>query len=276
MSPQPCLVSPNELVVLDDANSITNSAYEILGEQQQVWSDSWLTANFATSVTTGVATATPISFTVQFGTSDNWVAAGTAVFTNDWQEIIGEAGGVVFRQGRPTNAIRTRLARSHPAIVAKTPRMNHHGKPMRSFFKDAQFASANPSELVALQLLRQMVDADVFRKYLRHGFVTVRGPSGMVYQIGRDYHERVIVRNRGQKIASLCVHLKDSKIPLTDAVVAKMLIVECDEPDIWKRANVTWHADRPDIAWLPQKALGGNGAIEIIGDGNIMQLANMR
>lgn len=102
------------------------------------------------------------------------------------------------------------------------------------------FASVSPEEIVALQLLRKMVPTDVFRRYLKDGFVTVPGPSGLVYQIFRDTHQGVQVWDKGQKAAYLCVHMKDKSIPPTDEVVAKMLIVELDEPDIWKRANATW------------------------------------
>jgi hypothetical protein len=129
------------------------------------------------------------------------------------------------------NRIRNKQA---PAIL------NHRGRTARSA-QDGQrrFANARPEELVALQLLRRMVPGDVFKKYLKHGFVTVQGPSGLVYQIRRG-HDHIKVWKQGQLVSELCVHLRDRTIPPTDEVVAKMVIVECDEIDIWRRANIYW------------------------------------
>jgi hypothetical protein len=109
----------------------------------------------------------------------------------------------------------------------------------------ACFANASPAELVALQLLRKMVKPDVFKHYLKYGFVVVRGPSGLEYQVQRKSHI-IRVRDRGREIASLCVYVQDPKIPPTDDVVAKLIIIELDEQDIWKRANVGWriHEER--------------------------------
>lgn len=115
---------------------------------------------------------------------------------------------------------------------------NHRGVAIRSHDRGQQFQNANPAELVALQLLRKMVSPDQFRRYLRHGFVSVHGNSGLVYQI--DRMNRIRVWDRGEPLASLCVHLRGQGIPPTDEVVGKMLIVECDEADIWRRSNVTW------------------------------------
>jgi hypothetical protein len=107
----------------------------------------------------------------------------------------------------------------------------------RSENKGRQFAGVEPQELVALQLLKQMVSDEQFKRYLKHGFVAVEGPSGLVYQIARKSHSIHVWKN-GQQIASLCVYLKN--VPPTDDVVAKILICECDEIDIWRRANISW------------------------------------
>lgn len=118
--------------------------------------------------------------------------------------------------------------------------LNHKGAPIRSFHKDKQFENAGPGEILALQLLRKMIAPDDFRRYLRHGFVTTVGRSGLTYQIRRG--ETIRVLEHGEPVALLCVHLNlDNKsAPPTDHVVGKMLIVECSEEEIWKRSNVTW------------------------------------
>lgn len=146
--------------------------------------------------------------------------------------------------------------------------INHRGQPARSAERGRQFDNAQPEELVALQLLRRMVTPEEFRRYLRHGFVHVRGPSGLVYQVGRN--QTIKVWDRNELIASLCVHLRDRNIPPTDEVVAKMLIVECDEPDIWKRSNITWrtHRDRAALHALGYGAAARHRPGEILRDAN--------
>lgn len=104
---------------------------------------------------------------------------------------------------------------------------------------NVSFENCSGPELVALQLLKKMLDEDAWRKYLKYGFVLVEGESGLVYQIRRnEWH--VLVYLRGEMVAELCVGLANRHyMPPTDEVIARKLIVECDEADIWRRANVT-------------------------------------
>lgn len=127
-----------------------------------------------------------------------------------------------------------------PALV------NHHGKSIRA--NRVNFGNAGGNEIVALTLLKQMVSEDVFKKYLKYGFVTVRGESGLYYQVQRKSHI-INVWHNGKMISTLCVYLQDQSIPPTDEVVAKMLICECDEVDIWRRANIggIWNANKTPI-----------------------------
>ncbi|APU88918.1 hypothetical protein Rctr197k_112 [Virus Rctr197k] len=146
--------------------------------------------------------------------------------------------------------------------------LNHRGQPARAQDRDREWSNAAPEELVALSLLRKMVEPAAFRRYLKDHFVNVRGPSGLVYQIARG-RSHIKVWEKGDVVAELCVHLKDwYDKPPTDEVVAKMLIAELDEPDIWRRANVYWRTqnlDRPGLHAVgqggPSKRPGGPGAI---------------
>lgn len=117
---------------------------------------------------------------------------------------------------------------------------NHRGNPLRSFDSDTMFTDANREEVTALHLLRSMVEQDQFRRYLKHGFIVQRGDSGLDYQIRRN--ATCQVWDKGTLIATLCVHLRleNRPAPPTDHVVGKMLIVQCDEKDFWKRANISW------------------------------------
>ena len=120
---------------------------------------------------------------------------------------------------------------------------NHRGKTARlDFGGGRQFDKSSPEELVALTLLRKMIPHDEFRRYLKNGFVNVQGSSGLVYQIFRNSAQRIKVWDAGKTLAELCVHLEGwYNKPPTDEVVAKMLIAEHDEPDLWKRSNKSFY-----------------------------------
>ena len=169
------------------------------------------------------ATNTSVSFTIVNGTGSSGIIS--------WAQ-----SDSCFTWHPTTQTVqKRRIGQLAPAILK-----NHRNAFARSFNKDVQFSNASPAELIALQLLRQMVPHEEFRRYLRHGFIGVFGASGLHYQISRTYSTRIVVRDRGERIASLCVHLKDAYMPPTDEVVGKMLIVQCDEVDIWRRSNITW------------------------------------
>jgi len=100
------------------------------------------------------------------------------------------------------------------------------------------FQHCTPAELTALSLLKKMVDEAGWRTYLKYGFVDVQGKSGLRYQIRRG-HWHVLVRRQGKRVAELCVGLsRRSQMPPTDEVIARMIMAECDEPELWRRANV--------------------------------------
>ena len=112
-------------------------------------------------------------------------------------------------------------------------RQNHRGMQPRAVTVD--FSKATPAELTALQLLRQLVGQDEFRRYLKYGFVTVQGCSGLRYQVRRGRHV-VDVWNGRQRVDGICVWLKGS-FPPTDEVITRMLMAERDELELWRRGN---------------------------------------
>lgn len=116
----------------------------------------------------------------------------------------------------------------------------------RSQASGADFQNVPLGEVVALHLLRKMISQDAFRNYLRRGIVSVTGPSGLVYAVVRRSH-LVEVYRKGKLLSTLCVYLKDKTMPPTDEVVAKMIIIECNEHDIWRRANINWKGVPSDM-----------------------------
>jgi hypothetical protein len=133
----------------------------------------------------------------------------------------------------------------------KIPR-NHRAQPLRSYKKDQLFSDVPQEELIALQLLKKIVEPAEFKRYLKHGFINVRGKSGLIYQVPRS--GQVIVWDNGTMIASLCIHVGRG-IPPSDEVVAKMLIIEGHEPDIWHKSNVgQFISGHPKVAQMRQAA----------------------
>jgi hypothetical protein len=83
------------------------------------------------------------------------------------------------------------------------------------------------NEWVAMQTLREMVTEAEFRKYLKDGFITIKGQSGKVYQIFRN-RPHTKVYEQGKLIEEICVRL-DYSIPATDSVIAFKTMIETDE-----------------------------------------------
>lgn len=187
--------------------------------------------------TTATNTAGTITLNSNIATATNTITirTGATAATDAFNNLI-----VFDYSGMPVSK---RPYKPKPQIV------NHRGQPARSAEKGQLWSRATPEELTALQLLRQMVSSEEFRRYLKHAFVNVKGPSGLIYQISRS--ELIKVWDNGELVCTLCVHLKDwYDKPPTDQVIAKLLIAEMDEPDLWKRANVNWRTadkDRPGL-----------------------------
>jgi archaellum component FlaF (FlaF/FlaG flagellin family) len=86
-------------------------------------------------------------------------------------------------------------------------------------------------EAIAMEALREVVTEDEFKRYLRYGFVMVRGRSGAAYQVYRN-RSHVKVWVGGKVIEEICVYLKavnGKMAPNTDKVVAFKAMIESDE-----------------------------------------------
>lgn len=112
-------------------------------------------------------------------------------------------------------------------------RRNHRGMQPRAVNVD--FSTATPAEITALQLLRGLVGQDEFRRYLKYGFIMVRGASGLRYQIKRGRHVIDVWNERG-RVDGICVYLQ-GQYPPTDDTITRMLMAERDELELWRRGN---------------------------------------
>ncbi len=93
------------------------------------------------------------------------------------------------------------------------------------------------NERVAIETLREMISEAEFRKYIKHGFVLVRGQSGYIYQIFRNRAHTKVWKN-GTVIKEVCVRIEDNEIPPTDNIIAFKILIEGSEEEFEKLGNV--------------------------------------
>jgi hypothetical protein len=110
----------------------------------------------------------------------------------------------------------------------------------------SDFSKVSGAEIVALQMLKGMLNEDEWKRYLRYGFVVVEGKSGLVYQVIRT-EDHIKVFRRGSKVAELCIYING--VPPTDQVIAKKIMLECNEMGVWHDANIRQH--RWDYGYKP-------------------------
>jgi hypothetical protein len=104
------------------------------------------------------------------------------------------------------------------------------------------YQSYSKNEWKALSTLRDMISESDFRRFLKFGFITVRGSTGKIYQIfRRNFHIKVWDKNK--VVCEICSYIRDDKIPLTDKLIAFKTIIEADENSIYKMGNVYSKAD---------------------------------
>jgi len=93
------------------------------------------------------------------------------------------------------------------------------------------------NEWTAIETLREMISESNFRKYLKYGFILVKGQSGRIYQVFRKRaHTKVWVS--GSVVEEICAYIPDKSIPDTDKVIAFKTIIEASEEEFKKLGNV--------------------------------------
>jgi len=101
-------------------------------------------------------------------------------------------------------------------------------------------AHESPEEMMAMEALREVVTEEEFRKYLKYGFVLVKGRSGATYQVYRN-RSHVKVWVGGKVVEEICVYLRGLEngkaAPATDKVVAFKAMIEADEEEFKKLGN---------------------------------------
>jgi hypothetical protein len=132
-----------------------------------------------------------------------------------------------------------------PRILSKEDMLQLKREELRSNLiiriKSRSNASQYPGEVEperrALETLRETITEAEFRKYLRYGFVLVKGQSGKTYQIFKNQsHCKVWLG--GKLVEEVCVRIKNKQVPMTDNVIAFKMMIEASEDDFKKLGNV--------------------------------------
>lgn len=88
----------------------------------------------------------------------------------------------------------------------------------------------------AIDTLREMITEEEYRRYIKYGFILVRGASGRVYQIFRSNAHTKIWKD-GKCVAEVCVRISDRHIPPTDNLIAFKTLIETSENEFIKTGN---------------------------------------
>lgn len=94
----------------------------------------------------------------------------------------------------------------------------------------------NSQELRARETLRRILGEDRYQRFLKDGFVTIRGRSGKTYQVFPNTHFTNVYLD-GEMIERLCVVLKGN-FPPTDSLIMRYLLILNDEEDFRRHAIV--------------------------------------
>lgn len=211
----------NDLFNCDSATSTTITTSDSIPVSNNLFVvNSWI--NDSTSATTD-----RIYWPIEGVTVGNDIINGSTV--------INYPGGVVQLNPDPKRAKEELFRQKMRQQITGGIPLNHRRAQCRATHRPADFSQVSPSEVVALRLLRGMLSEEEWKRYLRYGFIIVRGDSGLVYQIVRN-QSHVRVYRGGKKVAELCIYVNG--VPPTDQVIGKKVMVECCEKEIWHKANI--------------------------------------
>lgn len=97
----------------------------------------------------------------------------------------------------------------------------------------------------ARETLRRLVGDEQFRRFLKHGFITIKAASGLTYQL---FHGHTYTWQNGKRLQHLCVVL-DGDFPPTDTLIVRYLMIMNNEQQF---CQVAIKSDSPRILSSPK------------------------
>jgi hypothetical protein len=151
----------------------------------------------------------------------NYPTGGTALFS-DIPYTIYPACPTAYTQGLLVVDSKREKIRSRLQVVVKS--------------RADEMREISPQEQVAMDTLREMISEADYRKYLKYGFVVVKGDSGDSYQIFRN-RQHLKVWRKNVLVEEICVRIKDWGVPPTDKVIAFITMIRADEEEFKAMGN---------------------------------------
>ena len=271
MAPTPLLITPqpvngfydpidqNATGVVTIELAPTETAEVTITPVQGVWAWNGTPYNSGTTgitgYTTGVAndttagniiTPTKITLVTQ-GQMNNVIP----LISGDWISVATNTSvcyqtTTIYVNGVPLNGIATYGSNYMPVLSKQEILKNRIAKNLRPSIeaKNGSLMALNrdPAERRARRLLSDLISREEFKRYLVRGFIMVKGRSGILYKIAGG-HQQIIsyVKNaegRYEPFESFCVVFQDSRLPWTDGVIMRKLLIDTEEFKLHQIANV--------------------------------------
>ena len=111
-------------------------------------------------------------------------------------------------------------------------------------------STTDEREMRARETLRRVIGNQQFFRFLKQGFITARGKSGVIYQIFPG-HTMTIVWHKGKMVEKLCVYLPG--FPDTDQLIMRYLMALNNESQLRSLSNV--HRVNSNLTTTPKPHL---------------------
>jgi hypothetical protein len=182
-------------------------------------------------------TTTPLTYT-NHNTCANWsthtITYGPYTLTTDYTgyytsttDTTGTTYWTQTPQLTPQQKLQQALQARHTPHIITTRKHTPH--------------TQDPKETKARETLQLCLGETLYRKYLKHGFITAQAKSGKTYQIYPGHGITNVYKN-GQMIERLCVIL-NGDYPPADSLIMRYLLILNDEQTF--RSKAVHHAPHP-------------------------------
>lgn len=229
----------------------SNGFYQILPTSSQYINSTGSNSIYSSTNESTWAGTTVSSYTIEYediykDITNNLCTAYDYAYPKISTKLSGTNDSSLWLQNYTNGYILETSCRTVPAYINDYPtkretdrfRLRQNLSPQINVRGNGFCSTIENHEQIALETLREEITERELRKYLRYGFILVKGASGKTYQIFRNsWHTKVWLG--GKLVEEICVRLDSaSKVPPTDNVIAFKRMVETDESEFRQCGNV--------------------------------------